>query len=125
MDSNALEKETPVQTVTRIDSLSGSGILEDVRPSWHDLRGLTQDRFRLGALGTQRAGQSLVGMVVTGAMVVIVLIRCLTGIYGRRRAGLVEHGMAARSLILLAVAFNLLLALILLREIRRKKNPVI
>lgn len=121
MDSNALEKETPVQTATRIDSLSGSGILEDVQPSWHDLRGLTQDRFRLGTL---RAGKSLVGMVVTGVMVVFVLIRCLTGIYDRRRAGLVEHGMAASSLILLAVAFNLLLALILLRVIRRK-NPVI
>jgi hypothetical protein len=69
METDAVEDETPGQTATRGDPMSSSGVLEDAQSLWHELRGLTHDRFRLAALETQRAGKSLVAMIVAGVMV--------------------------------------------------------
>jgi hypothetical protein len=52
MKHDALKHETPVQTETRSDPGSGSGMLEDTQSLWHELRGLTYDRFRLAGLET-------------------------------------------------------------------------
>jgi hypothetical protein len=60
MNPDALEEETPGQTATSGDSVKDSGVLEDARLLWHELRGLSHDRFRLAALETQRAGDGLV-----------------------------------------------------------------
>ena len=69
MDPDAIGDDTPGQTATRGDPVSGSGVLEDAQSLWHELRGLTHDRFRLAALETQRAGKSLVDMIMAGVMV--------------------------------------------------------
>jgi len=122
MNPDAIGDETPGQTATRGDPGSGSGMLEDAQSLWHELRGLTHDRFRLAALETQRAGKSLVDMIVAGIMVGVLLISAWLGLLTAAVLGLVAHGMVACSAILLAVAFNLLLALILLRVIRRKSR---
>ena len=95
-------------------------MLEDAQSLWHELRGLIHDRFRLAALETQRAGKSLVDMIVAGVMVGVLLISAWLGLMVAAVFGLVENGIAVSSAILLAVAFNLLLALILFGVIRRK-----
>jgi len=122
MNPDAIGDETPGQAATRGDPVSGSGVLEDAQSLWHELRGLTHDRFRLAALETQRAGKSLVDMIVAGIMVAVLLISAWLGLLTAAVLRLVAHGMVASSAILLAVAFNLLLTLILFGVIRRKRR---
>jgi hypothetical protein len=122
MNPDALEDETPRQAATRGDPVSGSGVLEDAQSLWHELRGLTHDRFRLAALETQRAGKSVVDMIVAGIMVAVLLISAWLGLLTAAVLRLVAHGMVASSAILLAVAFNLLLTLLLFGVIRRKSR---
>ena len=73
MKHDGLKHETPVQTETHGDPGSGSGMLEDAQSLWHELRGLAHDRFRLAALETRQAGESLVAMVAAGVMVGVLL----------------------------------------------------
>jgi len=122
MNPDAIGDETPGQAATRGDPVSGSGVLEDAQSLWHELRGLTHDRFRLAALETQRAGKSLVDMIVAGIMVGVLLINAWLGLLTAAVLRLVAHGMVASSAILLAVAFNLLLTLLLFGVIRRKSR---
>ena len=122
MNPDAIGDETPGQAATRGDPVSGSGVLEDAQSLWHELRGLTHDRFRLAALETQRAGKSLVDMIVAGIMVAVLLISAWLGLLTAAVLRLVAHGMVASSAIPLAVAFNLLLTLILFGVIRRKSR---
>ena len=122
MNPDAIGDETPGQAATRGDPVSGSGVLEDAQSLWHELRGLTHDRFRLAALETQRAGKSLVDMIVAGIMVAVLLISAWLGLLTAAVLRLVAHGMVASSAIPLAVAFNLLLTLILFGVIRRKRR---
>jgi hypothetical protein len=97
-------------------------MLEDAQSLWLELRGLTHDRFRLAALETQRAGKSLVDMIAAGVIVAVLLIGSWLGFLAAAMLGLVAHGMVASSAILLAIVFNLLLTLILLRVIRHKSR---
>ena len=123
MKHNALKDETPVQTETRSDPGSGSGMLEDAQSLWHELRGLIHDRFRLAALETQRAGESLADMIVAEVIVGALLIGTWLGLMAAAVLELVEHDVVATSsAILLAVASNLLLVLILFGVIRRKSR---
>ena len=122
MNPDAIEDETPEQAATRGDPVNGSGMLEDAQSLWHELRVLINDRFRLAALETQRAGKSLVDMIVTGIMVAVLLISAWLGLLTAAVLRLVAHGMVASSAIPLAVAFNLLLTLILFGVIRRKSR---
>ncbi|MDO9234474.1 MAG: hypothetical protein Q7U28_00380, partial [Aquabacterium sp.] len=69
-----------------------------------------------------RAGQSLVAMVMAGVMAAILLSCAWLGLIAAAVLWLVENGVVASSAILLAVAFNLLLALMLSVVIRRKSR---
>jgi uncharacterized membrane protein YqjE len=122
MDRNAFEDENPGQTATRSDPVSDSTVLEDAQSLWHELLGITHDRFRLAALETRRAGESLVSMIIAGVMVAFLLSSAWLGLMAAAVLGLIENGVVASSAILLAVALNLLLALILYRVIRRKSR---
>ena len=122
MHPDAIEDETPGQAATRGDPVSGSGVLEDAQSLWHELHELIHDRIRLAGLETQRAGKSLVDMIVAGIMVAVLLISAWLGLLTAAVLRLVAHGMVASSAIPLAVAFNLLLTLILFGVIRRKSR---
>ncbi|MFZ2312605.1 MAG: phage holin family protein [Methylobacter sp.] len=102
--------------------MSDSGVLDDAQSLWNELRGLTHDRFRLAALETQRAGKSLVTMIVAGVMVAGLLSSAWLGLMAAAVLELVKNGIVVSSAILLAVAFNFLLALILFVVIRRKSR---
>lgn len=122
MDADADKDEASVRPATRCDSVSGSSVLEDARSLWHELLGLSHDRFRLAALETQRAGESLVAMIMVGVIVAVLLSGAWLGLMAAVVAALVEHGVDVSSSILLAVAANLLLALILCGVIRHKSR---
>jgi uncharacterized membrane protein YqjE len=112
------------QTESFDDSVSGSGVLEDTKALLHELLGLTHDRFRLAALETQRAGQSFVAMIMAGVMIAVLLNGAWLGLLAAGVYWLVENGVAASRAILLAVALNLLLALILFGVIRHKRRSL-
>ncbi len=122
MERDAVEDDTPGQTATRGNPMSDSSVLDDAQSLWHELRGLTHDRFRLAALETQRAGKSLVTMIVAGVMVAGLLSSAWLGLMAVAVLELVKNGIVVSSAILLAVAFNFLLALILFVVIRRKSR---
>jgi uncharacterized membrane protein YqjE len=122
MDRNTPEDETPRQTAMHIDPVSGSTLLEDAQSLLHELGGLTHDRLRLAALETRRAGESLVSMIIAGVMVAFLLSSAWLGLMAAAVLGLIDKGVVASSAILLAVAFNLLIALILCRVMRRKSR---
>lgn len=122
MDPDAIEEETSGQTATCGNPVSEFTVLEDAQSLWRELRGLTHDRFRLAALETRRAGESLVSMIVAGVMVAFLVSSAWLGLMAAAVLGLIDNGVVASSAILLAVAFNLLLALILSGVIRRKSR---
>ena len=123
MGPDAIVDETPGQTATRGDPISDSTtVLEDAHSLWNELLGLIYDRFRLAALEAQRAGESLVAMIVAGLMVAVLLSGAWLGLMAVAVLEMIGSGIVASSAILLAVAFNLLLALLLCRVIRRKSH---
>lgn len=122
MAPNAVNDETPGQAATCGDPVKASGVLEDVQSLWQELRGLSHDRVLLAALETQRAGGSLVSMIMAGVMVAVLLIGAWLGLQAAAVLWLVEHGVVASNAILLAVVFNLLFSLILCAVIRRNSR---
>lgn len=122
MDPDALEDVASGQTPTHGDPVNGSSALADARLLWYELLGLTQNRFRLAALETRRAGESLVAMIVAGVMVAALLSSAWLGLMAASVLELIEHGVRANYAIVLAAVFNLLLALIFYGVIRRKSR---
>lgn len=93
---------------------------KEARLLWHDLRGLVHDHFELAALETQRAGESLVAMVVAGMLVAGLLLSAWLGLMGAVVLALTSRGvMTTGSALLAEVAVNLLVALVLWRVIAR------
>jgi uncharacterized membrane protein YqjE len=118
----AMEDEMPGQTATHGEPMNSSGVLEDAQSLWYELRGLTHDRFRLAALETRRAGESLVSMIMLGVMIAILLSCAWMGLMAAAVLWLIDNGVVASRAILLAAAFNLLFGLILFGVIRRKSR---
>ncbi|WP_201276172.1 phage holin family protein [Methylotetracoccus oryzae] len=102
--------------------VSESRVLEDIQSLWDELRALAHDRFLLAALETQRAGKSLVGMMVAGIMLAVMLSSAWLGLMAAAVMALVGAGLAWSEALLLAVAMNLLFALILWGVIRRNSR---
>ena len=98
---------------------SAPGLTQQARLLWRDLHGLAHDHLQLAALETQRAGESLVTMIIAGMLVAGLLLSVWLGLVGVAVFVLTGHGMIdSSSALLLAVAINLLAALILCRVIR-------
>lgn len=121
MKPNAANDATIEQTATHDESI-GSNALEDVQLLWYELRGLIYEHLQLAALETRRAGESLVTMIIAGVLVGLLLIGAWLGIIAAVVLILIEQGMVASAAILLAVAVNLLIALLLCGVIRRKSH---
>ena len=117
-----MKEKTPGQSAAPGDPATGSGVLKEAQCLFHELLELIHDRFRLAALETQRAGQTLVVIIVSGVMIVILLIGSWLGLMAAAVIGLIEMGLRANSAILLVIACHLLIALILIGVIRRKSR---
>jgi predicted small integral membrane protein len=97
-------------------------MLADIQALWEELQGLSHDRFRLAALETRRAGQSLTTMLTAAVMLGLILSTAWLGLLAAGIQWLIEHDLQASHAILLAVAGNLLLALVLFAIIRARSN---
>ncbi len=101
---------------------SASGLLEEVKSLWHELRGLVHDQLTLAALETRSAGNSLVIMIAAGVMVAALLSSAWLGLMGAAVLWLIAIGVMASIAMLLTVVANLALALILYNVIRRQSR---
>ena len=99
-----------------------SGLLEDAKSLWHDLLGLAHDQLTLAALETRLAGKSLVTMIAAGIMVAALLVSAWLGLVGAAVLWLISIGVTASIAMLLAVAANLVFALIVYDVIRRQSR---
>ncbi|SJM89542.1 conserved hypothetical protein [Crenothrix polyspora] len=123
MDSNTKKAEVVGQAAAHDDPANAPSVLDDAQALWSELRGLGYDHLRLAALETQRAGESLVSMVMAAVNVAILLMAAWLGLMAAAVLWSVENNLVATSsAILLAVVFNLLLALIFCGVIRRKRH---
>mgnify|MGYP001159284014 CR=1 FL=1 len=105
------------------DSVGDSSPLEEAQRLWCELRGLAHDHLQLAALETQRAGESLVTMIAAGMIVAGLLLSAWLGLVGAAVLALTGSELMDRdSALLLAVAVNLLAALILCGVIRRQSH---
>ncbi len=117
-----MESHEVNDTTTRQTATHSSNVLEDAQLLWYELRALIHDHLQLAALETRRAGESLVTMIVLGVMVAVLLNGAWLGLVIAAVQMLTEQGMVTSRAILLAVAVNLLLALLLCRVISRKSR---
>jgi len=123
MDPDALEQKTHGQDAKGNDPLSNSSVLKDAQALGNELRGLILARLQLAILETQQAGNSLLIMLIAGVIIAILLGSAWLGLMAVAAVWLVENGVVmASSAILLAVALNLLLAIILCGVIRSKSR---
>jgi len=122
MKPSAVKDQASAQTAQGGEPQNGSGVLAEAQLLWDEIRGLGVDRIRLAALETQRAGDSLVSMLISGVMIAVLLMSAWLGLQAAAVLALIENGFAASSVILLTVAANLLLTLILFGVIRRKSR---
>jgi len=122
MKPSAVKDQASGQAAQGGEPQNGSGVLAEAQLLWDELRGLGVDRIRLAALETQRAGDSLVSMLISGVMIAVLLLSAWLGLLAAAVLVLIENGFAASSVILLTVAANLLLTLILFGVIRRKSR---
>lgn len=117
--TNALDRTGDPAAVAVPDD---SRLLEDVKSLWDELRGLLHDRLTLAALETRLAGESLVTMVAAGVMVAVLLVSAWLGLMGAIVLWLINIGVMASIAMLVAVAANLVFALILYEVIRRQSR---
>lgn len=122
MNPSTLKDQASAQTAQGGEPQNGAGVLAEAQLLWDELRGLGVDRIRLAALETQRAGDSLVSMLISAVMVAVLLLSAWLGLQAAAVLLLIENGFAPSSVILLTVAANLLLTLILFGVIRRKSR---
>ena len=102
-----------------------AAVPQEAKLLWQELRGLAHDRLELAALETQRAGESLVAMVVAGMLVAGLVLSAWLGVLGVALLALTSLGvMAIGSALLLAVALNLAIALVLWRHIGRLSHDL-
>jgi hypothetical protein len=99
-----------------------SGLLVDAKSLWHELRGLAHDQLTLAALETRLAGKSLVTMIAAGVMVAALLVSAWLGLMGAVVLWLISIGVIASIAMLLAVAANVVFALVLYDVIRRRSR---
>jgi hypothetical protein len=117
--TNALDRKAG-PAATGSAPVGDFGLLEEAKSLWHELRGLAHDQLTLAALETKLAGKSLVTMIAAGVMVAVLLVSAWLGLVGAGVLWLISIGVVASIAMLLAVAANLVFALILYDVIRRQ-----
>ena len=115
-----LDSEQPAKPSSEnAQPIAETRLLQEALTLVVELRELGYAHFRLAALEMQRAGVSLVTIMVAGIMLAVLLIIIGFGLMAAIVVGLAEHGITLSSAFLLAIAFSLMLVLILIRVIRR------
>jgi hypothetical protein len=118
----ALNKANNDPSIENVDPLSEIGVLDDIRLLGLALKTLGHDYFQLAGLEAQRAGRSLVTMLIAGIMFALLLTLAWLGLVVVAILAMIENGIALSHAILLAVAGNLILVLLCSTVIRYKSR---
>jgi hypothetical protein len=101
-------------------------LLEDLQLVWQDLRGLTHDHLKLGALEARRAGTSLASMLAAGVVMAVLLISVWGGLMAAAALALMQSKVMGDIEAILSIAgVNLAAALLLFWFIRRKSRDLL
>ena len=119
--SNALDRQGE-PAASGSATPADTGLLEDVKSLWHELRAMVHDELTLAALETKLAGRSLVTMIAAGVMVGVLLVSAWLGLMGAAVLWLASIGVVASIALLFVVAANLVFAVILYEVIRRQSR---
>jgi uncharacterized membrane protein YqjE len=84
-----------------------AGVVDGIATLWSDLLGLFRDHVEVTALEIQRAGESLVTIIVYGIVAGVLLAAAWLAAASVVVLWLIEHGIAASGAMLLAVLLNL------------------
>jgi hypothetical protein len=122
MESSSAIDRNGEATESHDASPGDSGLLEDAKSLWQELRGLAHEQLTLAVLEARLAGKSLVTMVAVGVVVAILLISAWLGIVCAVVLELIAMGVAASIAVLLAAAANLAIALVLVAVIRSQSR---
>ncbi len=125
MDPVTVVEPTVRSRAASSDPKRPAGLLKETQQLWDELHGLAHDHLQLAALETQRAGESLVTMITAGMIVAGLLLSAWLGLMGVAVLVLTRSGvMESDSALLLAVAVDLLVALLLCGVIRRRSHDL-
>lgn len=95
------------------------GLLASAQALWQDLRGALHDHLQLAALEAQRAGKSLVNMVIYGIAAAILVVSAWLGLMAAGVFWLIGLGLHPSLALLAAVGVNVggvvVLVLLILR----------
>ncbi|MDT8321633.1 MAG: phage holin family protein [Xanthomonadales bacterium] len=92
----------------------------------HELRATASSQLRLAALETRQAGESLISIIAMGLIAAGLVFSTWLALVAAVMLALVERGlMTASAASLLAMAANMLVALILIVAIRRKSRRLL
>ena len=94
--------------------------MDELRYIWRDLRLLIHDHLRIATLETKLVAESLVSMVATSVAVVLLLVTAWLGLVSAGVAFMVEMGLPVSGAILIAVAINVVIAVLLGMAIRKQ-----
>ncbi|HEX7373437.1 MAG TPA: phage holin family protein [Steroidobacteraceae bacterium] len=98
----------------------GAGVVEGMAALGSDLFGLFRDHVEVAALEIQRAGESLVSIIVFGIVAGVLLAAAWLAAASVIVLWLIEHGIAASAAMALAVVLNLVGVYAILQAIRRR-----
>jgi uncharacterized membrane protein YqjE len=103
-------------------SVGNSGLLEDAKNLWSELRGLTHDQFQLATLELKLAGESLVMMIAAAVMAAVLVVSAWLGLVTAAVVGLIDVGVRPITALMSGVAFNVVAAVLLVLLIRRRSR---
>ncbi len=99
-----------------------AGLIGNATALWDDLRDLAHDHIELAVLETQRAGESLVSIVIFGIVTAVLIVTAWMGLVAAFALWLIDRGLAASAAVLIAVLLNLAAAAGLVFAIRLKSQ---
>lgn len=102
------------------------GLLDEFWLLGHELRAAAYSQVRLAALETRLAGESLISIIAMGLIVAALIFSTWLALVAAVMLALVERGLVnASTASLLAMAANIVVALVLIAAIRRKSRRLL
>ena len=119
MDTAQTTIDEPVAGTPLATPEDGTGLFGNVQALWEDLRGLLHDHLQLAALEAQRAGKSLVNMVIYGVAAAILVVTAWLGLMAAVVLWLIGLGLHPSAALLVAVGVNVAGVVLLVLMIMR------
>jgi len=121
-DSDSKKNESEEHQEGEHSNVLALGVIDEMQLLWADMRGLVADHVQLFTLELQRAGESLVIMLICAVFIGVLLVSAWIGLSGVLVLWLIHSGIFASFALLIAVAVNLLGVVLLVAIIRHRSG---